>query len=51
MGRWQDMEEPESLEDYAARLARQDEQQPVGLSAGGGPLKAVQPMAAHGSTV
>lgn len=46
MGRWQDMEEPESLEDYAARLAQQDERQPLGLSAGGGPLRIAQPVSA-----
>lgn len=46
MGRWNEMKEPESLEDYAARLGQQDERQPMGLSAGGGPLKIAQPVAA-----
>lgn len=41
MGRWNEMKEPESLENYAARLAQQDERQPMGLSAGGGPLSVV----------
>lgn len=45
MGRWDEMKEPESLEDYAARLAQQDERQPMGLSAGGGPLRIAQPLA------
>ena len=49
MGRWNEMKEPESLEDYAARLAQQDERQPMGLSAGGGPLSVAQPAAARGA--
>lgn len=44
MGRWLDMKEPESLEDYAARLA---EAPLLGLSAGGGPLKIAQSTAAR----
>jgi hypothetical protein len=44
------MKEPELLEDYAARLRQEKEFQPMRLSAGGGPLKAVQPMAARGTT-
>lgn len=47
MGRWQDMEEPESLEDYAARLAQETEAPSMSLSAGGGPLKVAQSMAAR----
>lgn len=47
MGRWKDMNEPELLEDYSARLTRPDEWQPMGLSAEGGPLRIAQPMAAR----
>src|SRR5262245_1074843 len=49
MGRWNEMKEPESLEDYAARLAQQNERWPMGLSAGGGPLRIAQPLAARGA--
>ena len=45
MGRWKDMKEPELLEDYAARLMQEKEDQPMGLSAGGGPLRIAQPVA------
>ena len=47
MGRWSDMKEPELFEDYTARLAQQKEAQPMGLSAGGGPLRTAQPVAAN----
>jgi hypothetical protein len=46
MGRWKDMKGPELLEDYAARLMQAEEDQPMGLSAGGGPLRVAQPFAA-----
>lgn len=45
MGRWSDMKEPELLEDYAARLVQAEEEQPMGLSAGGRPLGSNQPPA------
>jgi hypothetical protein len=44
------MKEPELLEDYAARLKQENEVQPIRLSAGGGPLRIVQPLAARGTT-
>jgi hypothetical protein len=47
MGRWDDMKEPELLEDYAARLTQEKEDQPLGLSGGGQPLRIAQPVAAR----
>jgi hypothetical protein len=40
------MKEPETLEDYSARLAQEVEAPPLRLSAGGGPLRIAQPLAA-----
>jgi hypothetical protein len=44
------MKEPELLEDYAARLKREKEVQPIRLSAGGGPLQIARPLAARNAT-
>lgn len=46
MGRWKEMKEPESLEDYSARLAQEEERQPRILLAQAGPLAAPQLLAA-----
>ena len=47
MGRWQDMKEPELLEDYSARLAQEKEVRPMGLSGGGQKLRVGQALAAN----
>lgn len=47
MGRWNDMKEPESLEDYVARLAQEEESQSKILLAQAGPLGPAQLFAAE----
>lgn len=46
MGRWSDMREPELLEDYSARLVKEKQVQPMGLSGGGQKLRVGRPLAA-----
>lgn len=47
MGRWNEMKEPESLEDYVARLAQEEESQSKILLAQAGPLGPAQLFAAE----
>lgn len=47
MGRWSDMKEPETLEDYSARLTQAKEYRPMALSGGGQPLRIGHAVAAR----